>query len=312
MRFAVDHWIDEAGESTEVAQANAHLGFGEAHQTDQSWAQMKSAEDVMLNAAQNGVSNDPNEQGKLAFGIAMGVAAYAAPPFAALMAGLYALAQAIAPELYNIGLLTPPHCTQTGPKATIADWGQPEQTKAPGIPAVLWASVADQMTRQANCEAYIPSAMLYRSFAGIWNQAHDTTNSFAMAVVNYGGPVPGDHLPEAVPFFGMPWEPSLWRYTSMSPEQQQNMIYYQQQTGALVRVDFNTGPLLPGHGTMTAATPSAYRGALTSSIGPTGTLSAAPMPVGKVVVVGAVGLGVLALAKPALFRKALASLGLRL
>jgi hypothetical protein len=261
------HWIG-LGESQAVISANASLGPGQGTQTDASIAQMHAAESDMLSAAQNGVPNDPNAQGQLAFSIALGVAAYACAPCAGFMAGLYALAQAIAPELYNIGLLTPPHCTRTGPAAQTSDWPQPSTTTTPGIPAALWPVVVDQITRQANCGAYIPSAILYQNFAGIWNQAHAPTANVAMAVVPYGGPMPMQNLLEALPYFGMPWDESLWRYTTMSQSDQLSMGYWKQQ-GALVELDFNNGPLLPGHGPTSPAaqTPQSneYHGALTSS-----------------------------------------------
>src|SRR5579864_6259529 len=264
------HWIG-LGESQAVINANNSLLPGEGTQTDASIAQMHATENDIMDAVQNGVPDDPNAQGKLAFSIALGVAAFACAPCAGFMAGLYALAQAIAPELYNIGLLTPPHCTQTGPAAQTTDWPRPSATIPPGIPGALWPIVVDQITRQANCGAYIPSPILYRNFAAIWNQAHAPTVNVAIAVVPYGGPVPMDNLLEALPYFGMPWDESLWRYTTMSQSDQLKIRYWQQR-GALVELDFNNGPVLPGHGPQASSTPTApaptsneYHGALMSS-----------------------------------------------
>lgn len=287
------HWPRVGvGESAAVAYANAHPNPGQGTQTDASWAQIQAAESDILNAAQNGVPDDPNAQGKLAFSIALGVAAYACAPCAGFMAALYELAQAIAPELYNVGLLVPPHCTQTGPAAQYSDWPVPATTTSPGIPAALWPIVVDQITRQANCGPYIPSAMLYQNFAGIWNQAHAPTVNVALAVVPYGGPVPMDGLLEALPYFGVPWEESLWRYTTLSTNDQLTIRYLKQQ-GHLVELDFNNGPLLPGHGgspTTSPSTPTSsggeYHGSLVSSSAPSGLSTGGKVAVGAAVVGG--------------------------
>lgn len=195
---------DAASTATVYAKAQVQgtvLANAQGQQTAESQQQIGDAMASMEKAAQNGIPSDPNDQGKLAYTMAVGIAAFAFPPYAALMAALYAAAQPIADALFSVGLLQKPSCTHTGPTVQPSDFGTPPASQN-GPQAALWAICADQLARLYNCQGAMPGAIIYDNFQKIWDGSHDQGSGTTFAVFDFAPSFPDSSV---IQYFGWDW-----------------------------------------------------------------------------------------------------------
>lgn len=243
-------------------------------QLSQTQANQQSIQDngmaALQNVAKNGWPADSNQAGAAALAIVEGgLVAAGQPELAAAVALLYSIAQAIAPVLQDLGLITTPGCTHTGSPAQASDvlsmWGWTPAGASP-FAQVAVPMFAQNAANWFNCSQQVMlNEFMLQAIVALWNKGGSQSPQEVFVPALFGSAamdVTGSTLQTAS---GTIFGPAPWQAATEA------MAYAFQPTGQV------PGNIITDNDSLAS---SALQGAMTSISVNEGPVSSPPLPSG--------------------------------